>query len=83
MNKELNQPKKDGWYLAYDMNWDRVLYKNGKWIAQTKTRHTGNPFTFSGGIDRHCTDVMIRDDITAHVTAWQELPDKPEDIWRS
>ena len=72
MNKELIQPKKDGWYLAYDMNWDRVLYKNGKWIAQTKTRHKGK-----------MTDVMIRDDITDHVIAWQELPDKPEDIWRS
>jgi hypothetical protein len=62
-------PKKDGWYLAYDMEWERVLFKNGRWISQSKTKHTGPH-----------TEILIRDDITEHVTAWMELPPKPNKI---
>jgi hypothetical protein len=46
-------PKKDGWYLAHDMEWERVLFKNGRWISQSKTKHTGPH-----------TEILIRDDIT-------------------
>ena len=63
----MKNPEKNGWYLAYDMEWDRCLFKNGKWISQNKTRYRGK-----------MTDVMIRDDITQHVIDWMELPDGPE-----
>jgi len=37
----MKDPKKDGWYLAWDgLNWDRMLWKNKKWFAITKTLET-------------------------------------------
>ncbi len=54
-NKEIEE----GWYLAWDgITWDKMLYKNKKWIAQTKREL--NPEAICPG--------MTRDDMTEYVT---------------
>ena len=54
-NKEIEE----GWYLAWDgITWDKMLYKNKKWIAQTKREL--DPEAICPG--------MTRDDMTEYVT---------------
>lgn len=63
-------PNKNGWYLAFNGDeWDRCLYKNGRWFSQLKEKQGGNG---------HCPNVMNRVELTKFITRYQELPSKPD-----
>lgn len=58
------QPKNDGWYLAYDgITFDRMLYKNKKWISQHKTYKSGNI----------TQNVATRDDLTEYIIHYSNV----------